>query len=131
MKSVVRFTSRSFYPSPGLRSAMETFQKKHDRQWTDNVTLSRIRATNVAVKGNKYYIFIMCVCSTSYPAWNAHAPYCHLWPVLPYCIFPQCLINGTIFGKTLRNTKCVFWFSLQISSKTFLILKKKWVRHDQ
>jgi len=26
-------------------------------------------------KGNKYYIFWVCVCSLSYPAYKAHAPY--------------------------------------------------------
>jgi len=29
---------------------------------------------------NMYYIFWVCVCSLSYPACNAHASYCHLWP---------------------------------------------------
>jgi len=24
-------------------------------------------------KSNKYYIYSVCVCSLSYPAWNAHA----------------------------------------------------------
>ena len=40
-----------------------------------------------------------CVCSISYPACKAHAPYCRLWPVRLYQIFPHCLINGTIFGE--------------------------------
>jgi hypothetical protein len=44
-----------------------------------------------------------------------------------YSIFPHYLINGTIFAtkKKLLNIKCVFWFSLQLLSETFLILKKK------
>ena len=37
------------------------------------------------------------VCGLRYPARNAHAPYCHLWPVQLYQIFPHCLINETIF----------------------------------
>jgi hypothetical protein len=37
--------------------------------------------------------------------------------------FPHYYINGTIFGKTLLNIKCVFWFSLQLLSETFLILR--------
>jgi hypothetical protein len=37
--------------------------------------------------------------------------YCHLWPVWLYNIFPPYLINGTIFGKILMNTKCVLTFS--------------------
>ena len=33
-------------------------------------------------------IFWVCVCSLNYPACNAHAPYCHLWPVQLHSIFP-------------------------------------------
>jgi len=44
-----------------------------------------------------------------YPACNTHAPYCHLCPTL-YNIFPHYLINGTILGETLLNTKCVLIF---------------------
>jgi hypothetical protein len=50
--------------------------------------------------------------------------YCHLWPVRLYHIFPHYLINGTIFGKKLLNIKCAFWFSLQLLSETFLILRR-------
>jgi len=47
----------------------------------------------------------VCVCSLSYPACNAHASYCHLWPVELYLIYPHYLTNGKIFGKMLLNTK--------------------------
>jgi len=47
-------------------------------------------------KSNYYYIFWVCVCSLSYPACNAHAPHCYLWPVRLFRIFPHCLKNGTI-----------------------------------
>jgi hypothetical protein len=47
----------------------------------------------------------------------------YLWPVWLYHIFPHYLINGTIFGKMLLNIKCVFWFSLQLLSETFLIIR--------
>ena len=39
-------------------------------------------------------------------------------------VSPHYLINGTIFGKQLLNTKCVFWFSVQLLSATFLILRR-------
>jgi len=71
-----------------------------------------------------YYIFCALVCSLRYPACNAHAPYCHPCPAPLYNIFPHYLINGTIFVKKLLNTKCVFWFSLQFLSETFLILRR-------
>ena len=66
----------------------------------------------------------MCVCSLRYPACNALAPYCHLWPAPLYQFFPHYLINGTIFEKKLLNTKWLFWFSLQLLSETFLILRR-------
>ena len=47
-------------------------------------------------KSNKYYIIWVCVCSLRYPACNAHAPYCYLWPVRSYNIFSHYLINTTI-----------------------------------
>ena len=67
-----------------------------------------------------YYIFWVSACSLRYPACNARAPYCHLWPVWLYNICPHYLINGTIFEKKkkLLNTKCVLW-SLQICLKYF------------
>ena len=36
--------------------------------------------------------------------------------------FSHCLTNGTIFRKKLSNIKCVFWFSLQPLSETFILL---------
>jgi len=38
--------------------------------------------------------------------------------------FPHYLRNGTIFEKMLLNIKCVFWFSLQLLSETFLNLRR-------
>ena len=45
---------------------------------------------------------------------------------LPRCtmFFPHFLINGGIMGKKLLNTKCVFRFSLQLLSETFLLLRR-------
>ena len=65
-----------------------------------------------------------CICSLSYPACNAHAPYWHLWPAPLYIIFPYYLINGTIIEKKVTKDKCVFWFCLQLLSETFLTLTK-------
>ena len=41
-------------------------------------------------------------------------------------ILPHELINGTIFQQMLLNIKCVFGFSLQVWSETFLILSRIW-----
>jgi len=65
-----------------------------------NVTLRRVCVTTV----EKQYVlhtitYNECVfCSLSYPACKALAPYRHLWPAPVYNIFPQYLINVTIFG---------------------------------
>ena len=64
-----------------------------------------------------------CVCSLSYPACNAHASYCHLWPASLQFIshYP---INGTIFGKHFIEYKmCVLIFSTNLS-EIFLILRR-------
>ena len=66
----------------------------------------------------------VCVCTLSYPACNAHAPYCLLSPAPLYNVYPRYLINGEIFEKRLLNIKFVFWFSLQLLSATFPILRR-------
>jgi hypothetical protein len=57
-----------------------------------------------------------------------------LWPIQPYHIssvaypglsyFACYLINSRIFGGKLLKAKCVFWFSLQLLSETFVILRR-------
>jgi len=76
------------------------------------------------VRQNTEWCFWVCACSPIYPARIAHAPYCHLWPIWLYRVFPHYLVNGTIFEKKSLNTKCVFWFSVQLLSETFLILRR-------
>jgi len=99
---------------------------QQDGQCTCNVTLRRVRATIVAV--DKQWVLdnlSVCICSLMYPACNALVPYFHLWPAPLHNIFSHYLINGTILGgKNLRNSKCVFWFSLQLLPETFLIRRK-------
>ena len=64
-------------------------------------------------------------CSLVYPACNAYVPCCDvMWPLWLHQIFRHYVINGAIFLKKLLNIKCVFWFSLQLLSKTFLILSR-------
>jgi len=38
--------------------------------------------------------------------------------------FPHFLINGTIFRKIVTIHKSTFWFSLQLLSETFLIVRR-------
>jgi hypothetical protein len=70
------------------------------------------------------YIIWLRSCSFSYPACNAHGPCWLLWPARLYNIFPHYLINGKILEDTLLNIKCAFWFSLQVLSATFIILRR-------
>ena len=70
----------------------------------------------------------MCLC---FPVYKSHLScvvlYCHLWPGRLYHIFIHWLINDTIFcldGGELLHIKGVFWFSLQLLSETFLILRR-------
>jgi hypothetical protein len=65
----------------------------------------------------------VCVCSLSYLTCNAHASYCHLWPVRFYHIFPHNLINGTLLEKEVTQRKiCVLIFSTKFS-ETLVILR--------
>ena len=67
----------------------------------------------------------VCVCSLRYPACNARAPYCHLWPAPLYNIFQRYLINGTIFEKKKKviEHKMRVLISVGLLSQTFLIVR--------
>ena len=70
------------------------------------------------------------MCSFWYPALNVQAPYCHLWPVRPFYIFPHCLIKGSIKKKIYRTQNMCFEFLYTFYLKHFQS-KKKWARYDQ
>ena len=96
---------------------------KEDSQCTCNME-ARSHTNCCCGKNNKSYTFWTCVYSLRYPACNARAPYCQLWPVPLYSSFTLCLIKGKILEKIFLNTKCVFWFSLQLLSEAFLVLRR-------
>ena len=48
-------------------------------------------------------IFWICVCILNYPARNAHASYCHLWPVRMYHFFLYYLIISAFSKKKKRK----------------------------
>ena len=91
---------------PWPTGAVELWKKyiEQDRLCTYNETLRRVRATTIAVKSNKYYIFWLCVCSLKNPASSAHAPYFYLWHVLLYSISPHSVIYGTILRERIYST---------------------------
>ena len=71
------------------------------------------------------YIYSVHVCSFLYLSCSSPASYCHLWAVGLCGNFPHYLNNFTIFGKkNLLILKYVFRYSVQLLSKTFLILRR-------
>jgi hypothetical protein len=72
----------------------------------------------------------VCICSLSYPACNAHALCCHLWPVGLYSIFHT-------FSQKARCSKKVFEIKMRVLNfcKTFVwniaLSEKKRVRCDE
>jgi hypothetical protein len=57
---------------------------------------SEARSCNHCCNGKSVNITLF---SLRYPACNAHAPYCDLWPVRLCYIFTHYLVNSTIFGE--------------------------------
>jgi hypothetical protein len=57
-------------------------------------------------KGNKYYIFWVCVCSVGQPACSARAPYCNLCPALFHSIFPYLSHKRYGLKKIERKAVC-------------------------
>jgi hypothetical protein len=67
------------------------------------------------------------VCSLSYPAYNANAPYYTAIFGLSVCtVFFHTIREkkGEIFGRKFFFFGNVFWFSLQMSFEIFLILRR-------
>ena len=51
--------------------------------------------------------------------------YCLLWPARLYDTLPTLALKRRDFrGGGILNTKCVFWFSLQVSYETFPLLRR-------
>jgi hypothetical protein len=75
-------------------------------------------------KNNRYCIFWECVCSLRYSAYNAYAPYCLLWSIQLYIIFPYYIIKVEVSREKCYWTKKVFWFSLETLSETFLTVRR-------
>jgi hypothetical protein len=82
--------------------------------------------------GKKCHIFWMCACCFRHPACKAHAPYFIAVLGMSGCgIFLHITSQTAVFScwwwggaNRLLNTKCVFWFSLQLLSEAFLILRR-------
>jgi len=93
------------------------FNSQQDSQCTYNVTPRSGRTTIVAVE--KQWVLH----NLSYPACNAHAPYCHLWPAPLYNVYFFCshfLINSMIFERGYWTQNACFDFLYNFYLKHFL-----------
>ena len=78
-------------------------------------------------KSNKpLHILCVCVCLCSFrkTACKAHAPCTQYMACLALQYFSTLFHKRNGFRETLLDLKCVFWFSLQVLSGTFLILRR-------
>jgi len=66
----------------------------------------------------------VCVCSLSYSACKSQVPWCHLWYVRLYYIFHIISQTAQCSEKKSIEHKMSFWFSLQLLSETFLIIRR-------
>jgi len=76
---------------------------------------------NIIARSCKYHrrgkgisiTYSLCVCSIRYQLGNAHAQYCHPWPIRLCSTIPNYLINGKIFEKKKVNEHkmCILIFS--------------------
>jgi hypothetical protein len=85
----------------------ESQRVNQKRQCTYNQIVRRVRVTIFAAE--KKLLHIMC--SLNYPEFKPHGRYyCLLWSAWQYHVFSHCLINCTVFGKTLLNKNALFDF---------------------
>jgi hypothetical protein len=79
----------------------------------------------------KCFLFRVCVCSLRDPACNENKPYCHLWPVRLYNIFPYYFIKDMIFEKKSFKQKMpvLIFYTTFVRNVTYS--KKNWTGYDQ
>ena len=100
-------------------------QYKQKRQYSYCVIRNSGRLTIVAVKNDKYYIFRVCIYSLMYPACDVLAPYYFVFHGLPGCtIFFHIISWAARFLENSKNMKCMFCYSLQNFSETFLVIRR-------
>ena len=70
------------------------------------------------------YILFVCIRSFSFPACNVHAPYSNMRSFRLFLHSFTLSHKQHDLQKRLLNIKYVFWFSLQLLSETFPILRR-------
>jgi len=95
---------------------------KQDSRYMYIVTWRCVRSTFVAAdKQGVLHNLKVCICIFSYPACNAHVPYCLLWPARFTSFSRLSYKRLHIRKKVLEQKMCVLIFST-ILFETFLIL---------
>ena len=90
-----------------------------------NVILGRVCLNTVAVEIYKFYLFWVCVCGLIYPACRAHAPYCvAIYGVSGFTIYFHIISKTVRFSEKVIERTMSLWFSLQLLSEIFLILRR-------
>jgi len=102
------------------------FNIQQDRHCGYDVTLRRLRTTIVIVEKQQWLHIQSGVCSNRYPACNVHGPYCHLWPVRTYNIFPTLPYKWHDIKKKVTEYKtCVLIFSIIFAWNISHSMKKR------
>ena len=105
-------------------------QTKIRQECTYNLTLRRVLAT--IETRNKHYVFWLPIYNLSYPACNAHEPYCHVWPGLACSTLIFHIISWTSwFSKKATGPKIFFLIFSTIFVWDISPSKKNWARYDQ
>jgi hypothetical protein len=121
------FRILSPFPNPGADNPAIRPPISQESQCTYNVVNKARSYRPVAIEKQwGLHSLNVCTCSLRYPACYAHAPYWHVaCTVLQH--FATLVHKWHDFRKKkLLDTKCLFRFSPQTLSETFLILRKKW-----
>ena len=106
-------------------------KNKQNRQRRYNLTLRCVRVTIFDVeKQLLLHNLTVCICSLRYPACNAHASYCHLWPDPLYNTFHLISHAHNYRKKNLLQTKCVLIFSTNFIWNIFHS-RQNWARYDK
>jgi hypothetical protein len=96
----------------------------------NNITLRCVRATIVAVE-KQQVLYILSVFVDMYPACNAHSPYCHLWPVWLYHVFPHYLTNSIIKKKKVIEHRMYVLTSYTTFAWNISHSVNNWARYDK
>ena len=95
------------------RQAMYYIYRNFEARLCNNIVVEKQYVLHILSVYVCVSVFL-CLCSLRYPAYNAHAPYCHLWPVRLYSIFFALFLKRHDFRKkkkVIESKMCVLTFA--------------------